>query len=130
MILRGRRQSTNVIDLTIPQLTAIAAIWVSSEISSTASVYIDTDGLIYHLGQIRGGTLTIGMLYEYNNSRSEEENPDWFPTMTNGQKISLVDVTMQAIKRATTNPLYVLPPTDERDIEITSFVQAVVNNTP
>lgn len=115
---RGRRQTTNIID--IRGVSGIASFNISWGDSGT--IVIDTDGSIY--GSIsNSSTLNISLVIPNPPTSRIRE---WMPTMTIGQKNTLRELVQ--IASSNTVIQNVSAPTDIDDVVLVQYVQSLINN--
>ena len=110
---RGRRQSTNIIDLRATEGVANFSVrW-----GEDGDIVIDTDGTIYG-----SGSVNISLVIP---NPPTSKITDWMPTMTIGQKNSLRElvqiVSMNTVMKS------VEQPTSLEDVVLAQYVQSIIN---
>lgn len=123
---RGRRQSTNVIDLTdVKQIVVSWNLFGSSENINHQIMQIDSDGTIY-------GTLKDDKI-QYVELLTSDQRPyrvsieDWVPRVTDGQRLSLIRTINTISAIYTDNIAVVSKSSDQRDILLTELVYTLLN---
>lgn len=128
---RGRRQSTNVQDLTVIA-ASIHVTWTEGQNDSQKiSLIIDTDGSVYQFYSLTSGLIRIGLIPAQQKPKadvSNNDNSNWFPYMTSGQKLALYDVIDKILSYTDRSKIEIYPPVTEEEIDLVLFVQSVVNN--
>lgn len=114
---RGRRQSTNIIDIRAAGGVAnFSVTWGDS-----GNIVIDTDGTIYG-GISNSSSLNISLV-KANPPTSRIK--DWMPTMTIGQKNALGELvrlaSQNSVMRTVNNP------SELEDVVLAQYVQSIIN---
>lgn len=110
---RGRRESTNIIDLRSTEGVASFNVrW-----GEDGDIVIDTDGTVYGRGSVN-----ISLVIP---NPPTSKITDWMPTMTIGQKNSLREliqvVSMNAVLKDVKNP------SNLEDVVLAQYVQSIIN---
>lgn len=113
---RGRRESTNIIDLR--ESSGVASFSVTW--GDNGSVVIDTDGTVY--GSTEGAT-NITLIPANRPTRHVQE---WMPNMTIGQKNSLRELIQVVAGNSVMQDIS--PPTELEDVVLAQYVQSILNS--
>lgn len=115
---RGRRQSTNVIDV---RLKSINIYWDDSSEPKSGSILIDTDGSVYSNGDVTT-VVNIGVV----PIRKARDN-GIVTELTTSQKITIEILISDYVEFSGTN-LTLNNPSNEDDLILVQYVQSIINN--
>lgn len=127
---RGRRQSTNIIDLTTAPKT-ISVAWFGGSNYSSGAVIIDTDGTIY----VDSNEVTVSEISTMSENFEivcvpvpepiDEDNP---PSLTTGQRLAIANLIWGISKTTNSSRITVKEPSSDLEVPISEYVQSLLNN--
>lgn len=117
---RGRRQSTNVIDLT--SVGSINVQWSLDGSINNNGLTIDTDGLTY--GQVNGSVLNVYLIPPDTKPKNLNID-DWYPQITSNQVNSL-RTAIGLFLTINKGSLQIGPPLRDADYQLVELVYNIL----
>lgn len=128
---RGRRQSTNIIDLITAPKT-ISVDWYFDESYDPSAVIIDTDGTLYVAAQVVTSEMISSMTENFkivciaSKEPIDEDDP---PSLTSGQKNAIEMLIIEISKNANSGSVTLQEPRSDLQVNISEYVQSLLNNS-